>query len=249
MIDNCFPSMSTLSIELKEKALEVGFVSVGVASPDMLPDLPYGWVRNIRKLNTPEEEFESVRSVILLGWFSWDKTFSLNVDPPKEHEGESNFESYYFGEEIMKNKAWIIIDFLRRRGFEAMWSANIPLKTTAVKCGLGVQGKNTLLISPDYGPRVKLIAILTDAVLETDSPLSDDLCRDCDRCIKACPTRAIEPYRLNITDCMVYSSESPTSTDVPDFVRQQEQKLFHRPTPTSYIECTRCIDVCPVGKK
>jgi epoxyqueuosine reductase len=241
--------MSTLSIELKEKAIEAGFVSVGISSPKMLQDLPYGWVRDIHKLDTPEEELQTVESVIILAWYSWDKTFSLNVDPPKDQTAEVHYERYYFGEEIMKNKAWIIVDFLRRRGFDAIWSVNIPLKTTAVRCGIGVQGKNTLLISPKYGPRVKLIAVLTNAVLETDSPFEDDFCTDCDRCIRVCPTNAIEPYRLNITHCMVYSSESPTSTDVPEFVRQEEQKFFPRPTPNSFIECTRCIDVCPIGKK
>lgn len=241
--------MSTLSIELKEKAIESGFVSVGIASPKMLSNLPYGWIRKIRKLNTPEEELQGVKSVILLAWYSWDKTFSMNVDLPKEHSTDLNFESYYFGEEIMKNKAWDIVDFLRRRGFEALWSVDIPLKTSAVRCGVGVQGKSTLLISPDYGPRVKLIAVLTDAVLETDSPYEVDLCRDCDKCIKVCPTKAIEPYRLNITQCLVYSSESPDSSDVPEDVRRLEKKLFSRPTPNSFIECTRCIDVCPIGKR
>lgn len=242
-------SMSTLSIELKEKAIETGFISVGISSPKMLRDLPYGWVRELRLLETPEDKLQSVKSVILLAWHSWDKTFSLNVVPPEERSNDTHFESYYFGEEIMKNKAWVIVDLLRRSGFDAKWSIDIPLKTAAVICGLGSQGKNTLLISPEFGPRIRLIAVLTDAILDIDSPFEDDLCGDCDKCIKVCPTKALEPYRLNITHCMVYSSESPTSTDVPEFVRQKEQKLFPRPTQKSFIECTRCIDVCPIGKR
>jgi epoxyqueuosine reductase len=241
--------MTSLSSELKEVAVETGFVSMGVTTPDMLHDLPYGWVGRIRRLRTLEEELQTVKSVILLAWHSWDKTFNLNIDPPKGRENEAHFESYYISDEIMKNKAWVIVDFLRQRGFDAKWSNNIPLKTAAVKCGLGFQGKNSLLISPKFGPRVKLIAILTDAVLEIDSPFEDDLCGDCDRCLKVCPTKAIEPYRLNITHCMVYSAESPNTDDVPEFVRQEERRLFPRPTPNSFIECTRCMDVCPIGEK
>jgi epoxyqueuosine reductase len=241
--------MSELTIELREKAIKAGFVAIGISSPEALQDLPYGWVRTVRKLITPEEELQGVRSVILLAWYAWDKAFSLNVDFRNKNESSTYFESYYFGEEIMKNKAWTIVDYLHRRGYDAVWSSNIPLKTAAVMCGLGAQGKNSLLISPDYGPRVKLIAVLTDAVLDIDSPFEEDLCKDCDRCIRVCPTQAIEPYRLNITNCMVYSSECPEAQDVPKFVRQQEKKLFTRPSPNSYIECTRCIDVCPIGKK
>jgi epoxyqueuosine reductase len=241
--------MTTLSSELKERAIESGFVSVGIASPKMLQNLPYGWVRKIRKLNTPEEELECVRSIILLAWHSWDNIFSMNIDPPKNSTPGRNLESYYFGTEIMKNKAWVLVDFLHQRGFEAIWSIDIPLKTAAVQCGLGIQGKNTLLITPEYGPRVKLIAVLTDAVLETDSFYEGDLCGDCNRCIRVCPTNAIEPYRLNVTRCMVYSCESPDSDDVPEDVRQAEKRLFTRPTSNSFIECTRCIDVCPIGKE
>jgi epoxyqueuosine reductase len=149
----------------------------------------------------------------------------------------------------MKNKAWTLVDFLHRRGFKATWTFDIPLKTAAVHCGLGVQGKNTLLITPEYGPRVKLIAVLTDAVLDTDSLRVDDFCHDCDRCIRVCPTNALEPYRLNLTRCIVYSSESPDSDDVTEDVRQAEKRLLSRPTSNSFIECTRCIDVCPVGKE
>ncbi|MFW9810114.1 MAG: epoxyqueuosine reductase [Candidatus Thorarchaeota archaeon] len=240
--------MSTLSIELKEIAHNCGFVSVGISTPKMLRNLPYGWVREIRKLDTPEEILQNVKSVILLAWHSWDRTFNLNVDAPVGSEGNSRFESYYFSEEIMKNKAWVIVDFLHRRGFEAKWSSDIPLKTAAVRCGLGAQGKNTLLISPEFGPRVKLIAVLTDALLDIDAPYEDDVCGDCERCIKACPTKAIEPYRLNITNCIVYSSESPAANDVPESVRQKDQKLQPRLSPNSFIECTRCMDVCPIGK-
>ncbi|MDH4212751.1 MAG: 4Fe-4S binding protein [Candidatus Thorarchaeota archaeon] len=241
--------MSTLSNELKDMAMETGFVSIGITKPEMLRDLPYGWVGKIRRLNNLEEELQTVKSVILLAWHSWDKTFNLNVEPPKDCKDESHYESHYFSDEIMKNKAWGIVDFLHRRGFDAKWSVNIPLKTAAVKCGVGSQGKNTLLISPVFGPRIKLIAILTDAILDIDSPFERDLCGDCDKCVKVCPTNAIEPYRLNITHCMVYSAECPGSTDVPEFVRKEEQRLFQRPTPNSYIECTRCMDVCPIGKK
>lgn len=241
--------MSALSVELKKKAIEVGFVSVGITSPEMLQDLPYGQVGELLRLRTPAEELQAVKSVILLGWHAWDRTFSLNVDPPKDHVAGAHFESYFFCYEIMKNKAWVLVDFLRRRGFDAVWSLRIPLKTAAVKSGLGSQGKNSLLITPEFGPRVMLISVLTDAILETDLPSKEDLCNDCDKCIRVCPTKAIDPYNLNITRCMVYSSECPDSTEVPDNVRHLEKKLFVRPTATSFIECTRCIDVCPVGKR
>jgi hypothetical protein len=63
-------SMSTLSIELREKAIEAGFASVGISSPETLQDLPYGWIRDLRRLDTPEDDLQTVKSVIVLVWQS-----------------------------------------------------------------------------------------------------------------------------------------------------------------------------------
>jgi hypothetical protein len=47
---------------------------------------------------------------------------------------------------------------------------------------------------------------------------------------------------------MVYASENPRSTDVPDKTRELEKKLTKRPTPNSFIDCTTCLEACPIGK-
>lgn len=243
----------TLTRDLKQKAIEVGFVSVGFSNPDMLQDLPYGWVGKITNLRSPQEEMPAAKSAILMCFNAWDRAFNLSVDSPNwqgygMHAPSEEFESYYLCSEIMKNKAWRIVDYLRKRGFDSIVSSHIPLKTAAVKCGLGCQGKNTLLITPHFGPRVRLISVLTTAELDIDEPYKENLCGDCDKCVNACPTRALEPYRLKINRCMTYSAESPHSSDVPEDVRKLERRLIARPTPNSYIECTTCIDACPIGK-
>ncbi len=233
--------------------MDAGFVAVGIASPNMLRGLPHGWVSTVINLRTPEEELPSVQSVMLLGYYAWDKSFNIAVDScylpnrdkrtpnvPKEH-----YQLYY---EVLKNKAWTIVDYLTKKGYESRFSLAIPLKTAAVRCGLGSQGKNTLLINPTYGPRIRLIAVLTTAELDVDEPFTDNLCGDCEKCIAACPTKALEPYKLKINRCLTYAAETPQAHDVPDDVRQIEKKLVQRPTPNSYIECSTCIAACPIGK-
>ncbi len=246
--------MPSLTENVKQRALDIGFASVGVSSPAMLEDLPYGPVGKVTTLRSPLEEFPEVKSVILLVFHTWDKIFSLTVDSPEWrgyglHSPEETFESYYLPYEIMKYKAWEIVDFLRREGYEARYSLRIPLKTTAIKCGLGSQGKSTLLVTPEHGPRVSLISVLTTAELEIDEPFEQNLCGDCNLCITACPTKALAPYSITIERCMTYSAESPCSSDVPHDVREMEKKLVPRPTKNSYIECARCMEVCPVGRK
>lgn len=246
--------MMTLTQDLKQKAIGVGFISVGVSTPEMIRGLPYGWVGKITNLRPPEEILPTAKSVILMSFNAWDnKAFSFAVDPPNwrgygMHEPDEQFESYYLCSEIMINKAWLIVDYLRKKGFDSLISSSIPLKTAAVKCGLGCQGKNTLLITPSFGPRVRLISVLTTAQLDKDEPYKEDLCENCEKCVTACPTRALEPYKLKINRCMTYSAESPHSSDVPEDVRKLERRLIVRPTPNSYMECTTCMDVCPIGK-
>jgi hypothetical protein len=65
----------------------------------------------------------------------------------------------------------------------------------AVAAGMGVFGKHTLVLTPEYGPRQRFISILTDAELEPDPMYAgDDLCPpSCNACVKACP--------LNCMDC------------------------------------------------
>jgi len=243
----------SLTKNLKHKAKEAGFVMVGVSNPETLRDLPYGPVGDFYVLRRPEEEMPNVRSVVLAAIPVWDRSFYLVVDS-QARKGSSNStpsvhsESYFFDYEIMKNKAWTVVDYLKGKGFESSLSFKIPLKTAAVKCGLGCQGKNSLLVTPNFGPRVALISILTEAELEVDEPFKEDLCSGCEKCILACPTNAIESHKVKFNRCMVYSVENPGASDVPEEVRDRERKLIQRPTPCSFIECTVCIDACPIGR-
>ena len=245
--------LMTLTQDVKQKAIDVGFVSVGISNPSVLRDLPHGWIRNICNLRSPEEELPTVKSVILMSYYAWDRAFNLRVDSTYFRSRERYVpripvESYQLYYEVMKSKAWMIVDCLSQKGFEAILSFTIPLKTAAVRCGLGCQGKSTLLITPNYGPRVRLISVLTTAELDTDEPYKEDFCKDCEKCVIACPTGALEPYKIRINRCMTYAAEQPEASDVPDDVRKLERKLIRRPTPHSYIECTTCIEACPIGK-
>ena len=246
--------MVTLTEEIKEKARDSGFALVGITTPEKLVNLPYGWVGKVKDLKRPEEIFADAKAVIVMALRTWDQAFYTDIESPNWrgyglHPPEEEFESYFFGNMVTENKAWRVVDHLRTKGYKATITRDMPLKTAAVVCGLGWQGKNALLITQAHGPRVSLVSVLTDAPLEADEPFTDDLCGECEICLRACPTGALEPYRLNIVRCLTYSAESPHTTDVPADVRELDRKLIKRPTANSYIECTICVDVCPIGKQ
>ena len=244
----------TLTENIKKLAMEAGFVSIGISSPKRLHDLPHGWVDNVINLRSPEEELPNAKSVILMTYYAWDKSFNLAVDSTYLKDRNKltprvPLERYQLYYEVLKNKAHTIVEYLLRKSYEAILSLNIPLKTSAVRCGLGSQGKNTLLITPNYGPRVRLISILTTAKLKVDAPFEDDLCGDCRKCVSACHTGALAPYRIKIKRCLTYAAEEPYTKDVPKDVRKMERRLTIRPTSHSYVECTICVEACPYGRR
>jgi len=48
---------------------------------------------------------------------------------------------------------------------------------------------------------------------------------------------------------MVYASENPRSRQVSMETRELEKRFVKRPTPNSFIECSICLEACPIGKK
>lgn len=87
-------------------------------------------------------------------------------------------------------------EFIRNLGHEALQCGNdtalsIPL---AIDAGLGELGRNGLLITPHYGPRVRVCKIFTDLPLERDEPIEFGVkafCKYCKRCAEHCKTGAI----------------------------------------------------------
>lgn len=82
----------------------------------------------------------------------------------------------------------------------------------AVKAGLGVLGKNGLLLTPQYGNRVTLVTVLTDLVLPPDPQRQETLCPPgCRKCLDACPSKALQGN--SITEQKLCRSHVATTSD------------------------------------
>ena len=144
----------------------------------------------------------------------------------------------------------------------------LSLVHAAVEAGLGTLGLNLMLLTPEYGPRVILTAVLTSAELEPDQRRLQPLClgEDCGRCLMACPGDAILQWGLDKKKCAPYASPygfSKIVEHVGDIVRAErvEERVELLRDGNSfniwqtmlrgvgaYTGCTRCEDVCPVGR-
>lgn len=136
--------------------------------------------------------------------------------------------------------------FIRTLGYKAVPSVNdsalnIPL---GIDAGLGQLGRNGLLITPEYGPRVRLGKILTNLPLGIDKPISfgvPEFCNICKRCAEKCPGGAIMTGEL--TDKPLNISTSPGVFKWP----VNGEKCFQY-WGRSELVCSNCIRVCPFNK-
>jgi epoxyqueuosine reductase len=98
--------------------------------------------------------------------------------------------------------------------------------------GLGTIGFNHTLLTEKYGPRVRLVSVLTDAILPPDDLLEKDLCIQCKLCKNRCPVSA-----LTNKDSLIAVMDKKKCAE------------YHVKLKESFIyPCGVCIKVCPVGK-
>ena len=74
----------------------------------------------------------------------------------------------------------------------------------AQACGLGSIGIKGNIITPEFGPFVRFVFIVTDAPIEPDHPCEENLCDKCGECIRACPGNAVSEDGLDTWQCSVY---------------------------------------------
>ncbi len=112
-------------------------------------------------------------------------------------------------------------------------------KMAATSSGIGWIGKNGLLISPDFGPRISLVTVLTDAPLEPDGPMERSLCGDCTLCVQYCPSKAITGAEW---------SRSLPFVELVKLSACRSHKATKRATDGK-PNCGLCINICPYGRK
>jgi epoxyqueuosine reductase len=232
-----------MSRELKSALLkrcrEMEIPLVGVANVERWEDPPLQpWMP---PEFYPQSIFPEARSVIVIGL---PITLPVLETSPSIHYREL----YNTVNALLDQYTYRLANFLNDRGHPSIFvprdgygSIKVLLENpiaffshrhAALLSGLGSFGVSNMILTPEFGPRVRFGSVFTAAELPPDPVMEKQLCTRCMRCVEMCPSKALagKDYPKGLTDkmaCVGYSA-----------------KLNER-----YISpCGICIKVCPVGE-
>jgi len=255
--------------QIVEMAIENGASIAGIASAKALKTSPshliypqmsdYGGIGTVKDDDTlPDDQL-----------FKWpDRGTSLLVIGLSHPEDQPELD-WWDGRGTPGNR--MLIDIMKRTRSQIEESLKLStrklhyyvekggafLKDAAILAGFGCIGKNNLLITPSYGPRIRLRASLLDAVIPPDGPVFFDPCQECKvNCRSVCPEKAMDkkPALFEATDG---SMEIPGRDGAYDRdacnirmekdIRRSKENSAEKQAPVKY--CRKCEFVCPVGKQ
>jgi epoxyqueuosine reductase len=241
---------------IKAEARQLGFDGCGISEAGLLAtDAEYlkNWINNgysgemhymthrIDVRVDPTRLFDSARSVIsvLLNYYTHRK--QADAQAPQ-------LSKYAYGEDyhdVIQTKLKRLLQYIHDnitpvQGKIFVDSAPVLDKAWAAKGGLGWIGKNSILVNPGKGSYFFIGTLIVDIPLSYDKPIRD-YCGSCNRCIEACPTKAIiAPHVVDARKCISYLTvESKGAID----------RGYHEKFGNRVFGCDTCQDVCPWNRK
>lgn len=247
---------SALTNLIKKEALALGLSKVGVAKAEVLPKSHHlnqwlaeerhgtmAWMENyLEKRLDITKLYPEAQSVV---------SVALNYYSPQQHSADKatgKISRYAWGEKdyhtVLKKRLKQLLRQLKEQvpGLEGRLfvdTAPIQDKLWAEAAGIGWQGKHTNIITREMGSWVFLGELLLNQELEYDIPVKD-FCGNCSACIDACPTQALEPYKIDGSKCISYLTIEMWDKPIPE---EQANKLNNW-----IFGCDICQDVCPWNK-
>ncbi len=247
----------SLTRDVKNFALDLGYSSVGITSADDFSDHLYevqsrGAIydfyvedpRQFLKGAQPRTTMPFARSIICMVWDYSQKAF------PEYLLGKIGriYQARCYNappERINGARYQLMVDYLERMGCEVARGIFVPERRAAARAGLTTFGRNNFAYSKETGSFIVLSSIVVDKELEYDAPTYDMKCpKGCTACMDACPTGAIyEPLKLDPRRCIAFNAwwtqdGRPCVTSyIPPEIREKMGTRVHG--------CDVCQEACP----
>jgi epoxyqueuosine reductase len=248
--------MEQLIRELRDRARQEGFSSVGITTPEAIPEagarlrrfLEEGrhgdmhWMEGERR-QSAAALWPEARSAI-----TFAHSYAQELDPLARLRDRTTgvISVYALGRDyhdVVKGKLKRLASWFAQEthGSVKVFVDTAPLmeKPLAEAAGLGWQGKHTNLVSRELGSWFFLGTILTDMALPIDQPEARH-CGTCRACLDICPTRAFPaPYELDARRCISYLTIEHKGHIDREFRAAIGNRIYG---------CDDCLAVCPWNK-
>lgn len=209
----------------------------------------------------PVDLFPACRTMIIFGKVMGDDLFLGNVPETAPRIAAFKQNLAHVSDEL--------VSVLKESGSSAVavnsvmvkdgkLKGSLSLKHCARDAGLGEIGDNGLLLSPRFGIRLGLGAVLTEREIPTVTAPGDPvkLCTHCGLCLRACPVNALDNSGMDSFRCLNISGALPAPV-VSLFVRLMGTKILepllttiaNRVATRSAARCSACLMACPYFKK
>ena len=251
--------MLLTSLQVKQKAIELGFDLCGIAPVEDFSELSFlstwinrGYAGEMDWMARSVSRRSDVRK-ILPGATSVISTATIyNVDRPYSTENTEAsaalISRYAWGDDyhdVLQSRLDKLVAWMHKAS-EGLFEAKAYVDTGPIQervyaqhAGIGWIGKNTCVINPTLGSWLFLAEVVCTLLLEPDPP-SLNQCGTCNLCIEACPTGAITaPYELDSTRCLSYLTIEKRG-DIPTEYRSELE--------TRIYGCDICQEVCPYNQ-
>ena len=265
--------------DIKQKALALGCDLAGIADGEVMDAHPPDHTAPRRPSDI--SDYDAGRAIVLVK--------RLNIGTTRLTRWDERHK--YYNDELtltaLEEASLELVLWLEDKGYPALiippthvdpWSYQgdpnaalgtiLSLTHAAVEAGLGTLGLNQQLLTPQYGPRVIVSAVLSSVPVVPDSKLEAALCLGptCGRCLLACPGDVIKHWDRDWAACERYRSphgfqaivehleriiDEPDLQAKKDMLRSREQFYIWQSILRGagvVTGCRRCQDVCPVGE-
>ena len=244
---------AVLTKAIKERALELGFIRVGIAPADdfvayaealkkrsqeyefvmNMPAGPYGGA--ILSRTSPE-----ARSIVCVAYDYGDIAYPEKLT---KSVGRAYLSRSYLplADSIGGARLSMFRRFLAENGCQVYNEYELPERLACARAGIVTFGKNTFAYAGETGSFIILSAIPVDRTLDYDEPTMESHCpKGCRKCLDACPTKAyVEPGRLNPQKCLSYNHW--VAKRVPESIRALNGPRIHG--------CDVCQEACPINQQ
>ena len=226
-----------LKPKIEAAAREAGISLVGYANVER-----WSQFQDVEPAFFPQTIWPGSHTVIVLG-------SQIFLPVYKTTPSSINMELYNTSNRVLDNTAYKISCLLSQEGFATVFfprdcygDIDVLEKNPAAAfshviagkyAGLGTIGESHMLLTPEFGPRVRLVSVITSAELEPSPMQEAELCLRCGACIRNCPSGCLQKN----------DGGFPAHMDKPRCTRyhMQLKREFRFP-------CGVCAAVCPVGR-